>query len=632
MTLSMSNSRARSRWSAAAVLLTSALTLGLLLPMGVLAAPPKISLEQCRNGAMATPNDCLALGGSSGWVNGNAGASNAHFVEGHSIPYRALITDGPLGSNTVTLGYDIKHSDKNALDFLTHFNRLLPHGQFGHASETVNPTSGVTGLPAGAPATCDIPKPSNLSAGAGATFDHIKNVEGKNQFTVWGASSCSVTQGAANEGDVTQAQSEARIVVTYTATSPTVVLAWGGHIARSADWGGNGAAQISGSPYHMRLKAWSAGNVGNQDRSLAAAAVLAEQSSTVTTIHLDGASEPHTVVTIGSSIPLGSSVHDLATVTGFNPTGTVTFTFFRGGDCTTGTSEAAGSATLAAVNSTTAVAHPSQSKTTLTAGSYAFRASYGGDGGNIGSTSACEPFSVSKGTLGLTTAIHLTGTTHSNTNYDRNATSNGSASVPINSVVHDVAFVSGAVSGIAPTGAITFTIWSNGTCSGTGTALGTQGADEGGSGTRSVDTSALAPGNYSFQAAIAADSNYNSATSPCEALLVDQATPTLSTSPWIYPNDSVTISGLVNPQSGSTLVVTAHETNDCSDTAKFSQTFNDITNTTYETTNTSTYKVTSDKTVYWKVVYSGDANNTGATSNCVEQIDVTLTPDPVPTP
>jgi hypothetical protein len=624
MTLSITNPRAKSRWTFLSILVGLGLILGMMLPMIALAAPPKISLEQCRNGSATSPNDCLSLGGSAGWVNGNAGASNAHFVEGHSIPYRALITDGPLGSNDVTLGYDIKHSGTNAIDFLTHYDRLEPHNQFGHPAEDVEPTSGVSGLNADV-ATCPIPKPSNLSAAAGTTFDQIKNLEDKNNFTVFGASSCTVTQGAALEGDVNQAQSEARVVVNYVATSSTVVLAWGGHIAKSADWGGNGAAQISGSPYHMRVKAWSAGNVGNQDRSLAAAAVLALQSSVATTIHLDTS---HTVVPINTSIALGSSVHDLATVTGLAPTGNVTFTFYRGGDCTTGTLEAAGTVALAAVDATTSVAHPSDSKATLTAGSYAFRATYAGDGSNIGSSSDCEPFSVSKGNLTVATRIHL-GTDHT-TNYDRNA--NASASVAVNSTVHDVAVISGAVSGIATTGAITFTRWNNATCTGDGTALAANGADEGGTGTKSVNVGPLAPGDYSFKATIAADANYNTATSPCEWLRVDKATPTLATAPWVYPNDTATISNLVSPVAGSTLTITAHETNDCSDAAKYTKTYNDITNTSYPTTN-NTYAVTDDSvTVYWKVVYSGDANNNGATSNCVEKIDVTFTPDPVPAP
>jgi len=83
-------------------------------------APSQIDLDQCRNGPAGSPDDCKDLGGGDGWVNGNAGASQAHYVEGYSIPYRAVMTDIPTGTSiTVVLGYDIKHSGKHALDFLT---------------------------------------------------------------------------------------------------------------------------------------------------------------------------------------------------------------------------------------------------------------------------------------------------------------------------------------------------------------------------------------------------------------------------------------------------------------------------------------------------------------------------------
>jgi hypothetical protein len=625
MTLSASNPRAKSRWTFLSIIVGLGLILGMMIPMIALAAPPKISLEQCRNGSATAPNDCIVLGGGTGWVNGNAGASTAHFVEGHSIPYRSILSATPSGANTVTLGYDIKHSGANAIDFLTQYERLEPHGAFipPHPAEDVVPEDGFG--PFSSTATCAIPKPSNITAAnSGGTFDSIVSA-GKAVMTVFGASSCSVAQ--TEIGILSAAQSEARVAVTFTAVDSTVVMAWGGHIARSADWDGNGAAQISGSPYHMRLKEWTAGNVGNQDRSLSAAAVLAEQSTVITTIH----AADHTTIADGSTIALGSTVHDSATVTGFEPTGNVTFTFYRGGDCDTGTADAAVAAdtvALAFVNSTTSVAHPSPSKGPLAAGSYAFEATYAGDGGNIGSTSACEPFTVGMGDLTVETTIHL-GDDHS-TNYDRNATGNGTASVAINSVVHDVALVSGAVSGIAPTGAITFTMWSNGACTGDGSALGTGGAD--GSGIRSDATSALSPGAYSFKATIAADSNYNTATSPCESLLVNQASSTLTSAPWVYPNDSATVSGLVSPLAGSTLTFTAHTANTCSVASQiYSEQFTDIVNQAYDTDNTDT-KVSSDSTVYWKVVYSGDANNAGATSNCVEKIELTFTPDPIPAP
>jgi hypothetical protein len=108
-------------------------------------------------------------------------------------------------------------------------------------------------------------------------------------------------------------------------------------------------------------------------------------TTTVTEIH--DASE--NVVT---SVPAGSTVHDKATVSSsnssFNPSGTVTFTFYTSGDCSTGGSPAG---TVTIVNG---VAHPSNSEGPLVAGAYSFQATYAGDGNFNGSTSACEPLTV----------------------------------------------------------------------------------------------------------------------------------------------------------------------------------------------------------------------------------------------
>ena len=66
------------------------------------------------------------------------------------------------------------------------------------------------------------------------------------------------------QGNPALAQSETTFKVTFTATfaappagqsPPPVVMSWGGHIARAADWSaGQSATGISGSPFHMRLK------------------------------------------------------------------------------------------------------------------------------------------------------------------------------------------------------------------------------------------------------------------------------------------------------------------------------------------------------------------------------------------
>ena len=250
---------------------------------------PAANLDQCRNGAPETPNNCLDFGGSAGWVNGNAGETNAHYTEGLSIPYRAELTNLPTDGTviTLTLGYDIKHSGRHAIDFLTHYQRLLPHTGFAHTAETVVPYDGVTGLTDVAPADgipdfistfaipvpeVLLPSPSPVPGQPATRFNSLPAVE--REMTLFGGTITGIAY-VTPQGDLTASNSETQIQVTFTADTQTAVLAWGGHIARAADWGtGKSAGAISGSPFHMRLLDWNLNNLGNQDRSLKTDAVF----------------------------------------------------------------------------------------------------------------------------------------------------------------------------------------------------------------------------------------------------------------------------------------------------------------------------------------------------------------------
>src|SRR5207249_2638605 len=76
------------------------------------------------------------------WVSGNAGSSNSHYLESHSIPYRTVMDQLPTDGTVIelVLGYDAKRSGAHAIDYLTQFQRLLPHVLFAHhGPEIANP-------------------------------------------------------------------------------------------------------------------------------------------------------------------------------------------------------------------------------------------------------------------------------------------------------------------------------------------------------------------------------------------------------------------------------------------------------------------------------------------------------------
>src|SRR5712664_3622912 len=84
------------------------------------------NLDQGQNG---TP-DANAISPEA-WINGNVNASKAHYVEGYSVSYRMVITGIANGPHELQIGWDIRKSGKSGLDYITDFNRLLPHNQFG---------------------------------------------------------------------------------------------------------------------------------------------------------------------------------------------------------------------------------------------------------------------------------------------------------------------------------------------------------------------------------------------------------------------------------------------------------------------------------------------------------------------
>jgi uncharacterized repeat protein (TIGR01451 family) len=232
------------------------------------AANASANLDQCRNGGATSPQDCTG----SAWVNGNAGSSNSHYIEGHSIPYRVVMTNLSLGSHTVNIEWDITKGGKHAVDFITSYNRLQPHSVFGHAAEAVNPIGGLSGS-FGSPSTFNIPAPSSAGSPVvnqpATTFNNLPLSE--RQMSVWNGTITSMSY--VSQGNLASSDSSSQIQVTFNATSPTVVLSWGGHIATPITWGaGNSAGGISGSPYHTRLISLD-GSGGNQDRSLSAGAI-----------------------------------------------------------------------------------------------------------------------------------------------------------------------------------------------------------------------------------------------------------------------------------------------------------------------------------------------------------------------
>lgn len=242
------------------------------------------NLDQGSNGTAAAPISPID------WINGNAGASKTHLIEGYSQAYRLDVTGLSAGQTyRVRLAYDIKQGGKHAFDYLTHFACLQPHNvlnvPFDHPAETIDPTKGLgaVGVEFDPPADLSIPAPS--SAGSPVpnqptlSFNDMSVCEKK--ITIYNGIINSITYvSQGNLASTGNSSAEIEIMFTVAAGRNRVLFAWGAHIASAIDWLGNSASEISGSPYHMHFNGLFdfngnaiSGN-SSQDRSLSADAVI----------------------------------------------------------------------------------------------------------------------------------------------------------------------------------------------------------------------------------------------------------------------------------------------------------------------------------------------------------------------
>ncbi len=320
-----------------------------------------LSLKQWANGPAPS-----GMSTDDGWQNGNLNETKAHFSEGDSVPYRAVIQDlTDNGFYTFRIGYDTIVNGKHALDYLTSFDR-----SYGGAGETVpdpllaenqfNPATVFNQVQTLAIPTD--PNAVNQAAGnltfyGGVNFlgfvtwgnDGNWNTAADNQLVtagsngIWGDGDdvhvVAGADGVFGAGDVTfqgaanpymvEVKSQGGNTTTTTYLAPyfqyvggnsgsidSLVVAWGGHIATQTDWGaGNSATAISGSPYHTfngGIVGYTdgAGVQGSQDAQLSAGAVSNPNLSITKTATVPG----DTADTVGELITYSITVQNTGDV------------------------------------------------------------------------------------------------------------------------------------------------------------------------------------------------------------------------------------------------------------------------------------------------------------------------------
>jgi hypothetical protein len=193
------------------------------------------------------------------------------------------------------------------------------------------------------------------------------------------------------------------------------------------------------------------------------------------------------------------------------------------------------------------------------------------------------------------------------------------SSVSIGTTVNDTATLSGATASAG--GTVTYTVFSDSGCSKNPQSAGTVTVSNGTVPNSSGITFQHA-GTYYWQAVYSGDGDNLGATSPCtsEQLVVNPNTTAMTTAPNVIPNDTATIGGATTGAGGSvTFKLFSPSDASCSSTPAYQQTVNVSVGGVYSTTNV-TFVASTAGTWRWQVVYSGDLDNSGATSACgVEQ-------------
>ena len=307
---------------------------------------------------------------------------------------------------------------------------------------------------------------------------------------------------------------------------------------------------------------------------------------------------------------VGTSITDSATVTGFNPTGTVTFTLYGpdNTNCVAGDAQNWLQRWVVQLSGNGTASVPAPGFATNATGTYNWVASYSGDNLNQPATSGCgsESVVVGKASPTIVTVASQGG--------------------PVGTQIHDTAQVSG---GDNPTGTVTFHLFppSDQSCTSgdapgwvqsVTVALGSDGSASS-AGTPYTTTEV---GTYNWIAIYSGDANNNSATTACsdEQVTIGKDPTSVSTIAsaggvvGTVIHDSAKVTGTFLPTGTVTFTLYGPSDRTCTGTPIFTSTVsldgsgNAVSGNFSATTTAGTYN--------WVAAYSGDDSSAASRSTC----------------
>jgi hypothetical protein len=626
---------------------------------------------QCAQGAPGTPAPPADPGPDAGtcvqsWINGILQSTNSQYSEDQVTAQRLVIdlpNNGPTTGRKITLKYLWNKGTNHAYDSLARWNTTITWLDVDGVCEGI--PGGSNGCPARTAGDYDSTNGLGTSQGNGNAQVPSSPCSAGHELSdrtlaMFGGTIDSISTPANDSPSPTcstGADEYETVTITYHVSStPTrVMLLFGGHLAAGGgprSWGaGKGSSAINGGPYHIKLTQLDTSSIGNRDNQISSGAILPLTTGVTTLLHqtdssgtdVSPANNADSTGALTVNMPSGGGgvyVTDYATVTPTGATGTVDFRYYTGStaaaDCAAGTNSSEGGTSAGTGKTLNASGVAKSDAVHFTSiDTVYWRAFFQGTDISTNSSSTCssEVLTVKQNTSTSTT-LHQTDS--SGVDITPNANNGDPITVPINSYVVDYATVTPS----AAAGSVAFRLYSGSTASTdcSGDTTGTGGASEGGaavSGTpgsfKSNTYQATSAGDFYWKAFFTGTGGNNNSVSSCEHLIVQKGSPTVASAPWLVPQDSATLAGIL---SGGTTQATvtfdlyppSNATCSSSGTAAvYHQVVNVNGNGTYSTTNdpaaSGGLKLTSASAsgvYHWHVVYSGDEANNSNDRGCVE--------------
>ena len=380
---------------------------------------------------------------------------------------------------------------------------------------------------------------------------------------------------------------------------------------------GNGTyGPVSFTPAVAGVYRWIASYSGDANNNAVSGACNdAGETDTVNKV------QPSIATSANESVTIGDSISDSATLSGgVDPTGTITFSAYGPDDATCSGLAAFSTSVAVAGNGTYGpVSFPPSA-----VGTYRWIASYSGDANNEPASGACND----------------AGETDTVVPAEPDIVTSANESVVVGGEISDSATLSG---GVDPTGTITFDLYGPDDATCDGPVVFTESVTVSGNGTYGPVT--FTPddaGTYHWIASYSGDASNEPAAGACgdtgENDTVTPRNPTISTlltdgetsgQNLTFPigttvTDSATLAGATD-DAGGTVTYTVYTDSSCENEFADAGTA-DVTNGVVGDSDPVTFNAAG--TYYWQAVYSGDANNNGATSACTDEV-VEIVPNEV---